>query len=912
MNQEKAKISNSFNQFLNDLTNRFRKIYESLKKKVYGVSELDEAKPIEEIQQRTDIFVVFLGLLLVSIVTWLISPTITIIALTLTFIFGIVAISLNHQVGQTGIINFGVVGFFAVGAYATALLTIMGWFWLFALIGGMIISGIVAFIVSIPSLKLREDYFAIAIITLGEIFRVAFQQEDWLVFPPSARGFYGGTRGLTPSNAIVNDIKRLLGDIPPHKAILDTIRNILVGLGIPETLPIDINFLNWFRFSAELRVANIFLISSAEARNLIFLGIIIICCIITYVIFERIYNSPIGRLNKAIREDDLAIGSLGFDVYKHKIIAMTLGSMFAGLAGGLIAYHQGSINPLDFVPLVTFIIWTVMVVGGFANHRGAIIGALVVLASQPIVVNQKANITSFFGSLMDPFLPAIVDAFIPAIQAIGIFGTIAFPTNAPLIPLGEIISLSLVVVAAILALLFIIAYRQPQEWKYRKEILYLSGFLLIITLLLHILSQIGFPTDDPLILLDVSISLSFVVVTAILALLFIIAYRQPQEWKYRKEILYLSGFLLIITLIPFILSHLPILPVLTFDFHSNITDIQFVALSIFFKELDPLLARSIALGLIMVLFLLFRPEGVLKERRIYTINSREQLEEYQENKKSQGNNFSSDSAKNQETTNSGRFDPEKELLRTENLNKSFGGITALQDVSIAVKRGPLIGIIGPNGSGKSTFFNVVTGLHDQDRNKEGKIIFDDQNITTLETHERHQLGLGRTFQQGRLFPNMTVLENLLVAPPFQIGISLKKALFRAKWIEQEKELHQRAFQILDFLDILHIWEHKTSDISGGQQKLVSLGRSLMSENKLILLDEPVAGVNPTLANKIFNRIVDLQESGEQSFVIIEHNMDVQLSYCDYIYVFNKGEIVAEGTCDQIIKDETVIEAYLGG
>ncbi|MFX1537260.1 MAG: ATP-binding cassette domain-containing protein, partial [Promethearchaeota archaeon] len=406
-----------------------------------------------------------------------------------------------------------------------------------------------------------------------------------------------------------------------------------------------------------------------------------------------------------------------------------------------------------------------------------------------------------------------------------------------------------------------------------------------------------------------------------------------------KNILYISGFLLIFTLIPFILSHLPILPVLTFDSVRNVKNIQFVVLSAFFVNLDPLLARSIALGIIMVLFLLFKPEGVLKERRIHTLNAHELIEEYRENKDAQGNTFTSDSARKQETANPGGSNPEEELLYTENLNKSFGGITALQEVSIAVKKGPLIGIIGPNGSGKSTFFNVVTGLHDQDRNKEGKIIFDDHNITTIATHERHQLGLGRTFQQARLFPNMTVLENLLVAPPFQIGTSIWEILFgkfsihkirfqifekysipiylprirrKSKWQEQEKELHQRAFQILEFLDILHIWENKASEISGGQQKLVSLGRSLMSENKLILLDEPVAGVNPVLANKIFDRIAYLQESGEQSFVIIEHNMDVQLEYCDYVYVFNKGEIVAEGTPEQISSDQAVIEAYLGG
>ncbi|MFX1534266.1 MAG: branched-chain amino acid ABC transporter permease, partial [Promethearchaeota archaeon] len=471
MDKDKLNTSNSFNKYLNDLVNQPRKIYRSILKKVYGVSNLDEAKPMPKIQRRKDLFVVFLSMLVVSIFTWVISPTITILALSLTFIFGIVAISLNHQVGQTGIINFGVVGFFAVGAYATALLSLMAWPWYFALIGGMIVSGIVAFIVSLPSLKLREDYFAIAIITLGEIFRVAFQQEDWLVYPLSDAEWYGGTRGLTPSNVIVRDFTTLFGEVPIHKAFLDFLHDLVVnGLGIPETMPLDINFFNWFNFSIILRVGDIFLISDAESRNLIFLGILILCCIATYVIFERIYNSPLGRLNKAIREDDLATESLGFDVYKHKILAMTLGSMFAGLAGGFLAFHQGSINPTDFIPLITFMLWTVMVLGGFANHRGAIIGSLVVLASQPIVVNQKGNITSFFGALMNPLLPAIVDALTDLINSsiknLGIFGTIGqlydpVENVGTLFYLEIAIPLSFILVTAVLAIIFVVAYIRP-------------------------------------------------------------------------------------------------------------------------------------------------------------------------------------------------------------------------------------------------------------------------------------------------------------------------------------------------------------------------------------------------------------------------------------------------------------------
>jgi branched-chain amino acid transport system ATP-binding protein len=155
-----------------------------------------------------------------------------------------------------------------------------------------------------------------------------------------------------------------------------------------------------------------------------------------------------------------------------------------------------------------------------------------------------------------------------------------------------------------------------------------------------------------------------------------------------------------------------------------------------------------------------------------------------------------------------------------------------------------------------------------------------------------------------------VLENLLVSAKKQKGVKIMNVL-KQNWIEEEKELHQSAFGILDFLNILHIWNNKASDISGGQQKLVSLGRSLMMQSNLILLDEPVAGVNPTLAKKVFMKIEQLQMKEGHNFVIIEHNMDVQLNFCDYLFVFDKGQVVAEGTPNEIRNNQDVLDAYLG-
>jgi branched-chain amino acid transport system ATP-binding protein len=305
---------------------------------------------------------------------------------------------------------------------------------------------------------------------------------------------------------------------------------------------------------------------------------------------------------------------------------------------------------------------------------------------------------------------------------------------------------------------------------------------------------------------------------------------------------------------------------------------------------------------------MFRPEGVFKEKQIKTIDSIQAYANYLNKKKSNDDvDFKIQKA---DSSKFGNPEASDIIIDTQSVNKTFGGVVALDNVSISVKRGSLLGIIGPNGSGKSTFFNVLTGLLEQDKNREGTIKFFDHDITTSPVYERAKYGLGRTFQQSRLFENLTVLENVLVAAKNQKGINLINAV-RKNWVEQETQLHEQAFQILEYLNILHIWNNKASDISGGQQKLVALARSLMSQSHVVLLDEPVAGVNPTLAKKIFEKIQHLYAEEKHNYVIIEHNMDVQLNFCDYIFVFNRGEIVAEGTPEEIKNNKKVLDAYLG-
>lgn len=233
------------------------------------------------------------------------------------------------------------------------------------------------------------------------------------------------------------------------------------------------------------------------------------------------------------------------------------------------------------------------------------------------------------------------------------------------------------------------------------------------------------------------------------------------------------------------------------------------------------------------------------------------------------------------------------ILETEALSKSFGALIANDQISLTVEEGEVRGIIGPNGSGKSTFFNCVTGFYSID---EGRIVFDDTEVTGFAPHEIARQGLVRTFQIVSPFEDLTVLDNLLAVYTGGYRINAEK--------------RARAREILDFLDIGHLAEDRAQEMSGGQQKLLELGRALMLEPKCILLDEPTAGVNPALQDRIVDHLREMNERGT-TFVIVEHDMKLIQEFADAVTVFDQGAIIAEGSFEDVKNDLRVREAYLG-
>lgn len=247
------------------------------------------------------------------------------------------------------------------------------------------------------------------------------------------------------------------------------------------------------------------------------------------------------------------------------------------------------------------------------------------------------------------------------------------------------------------------------------------------------------------------------------------------------------------------------------------------------------------------------------------------------------------------------------ILQADEVEKSFGGIKALDGVSLNIEENTIVGLIGPNGSGKTTLLNVISGFLTPDK---GRIYFEGRDISRLKPHEVSSLGMGRTFQLTRLFRGMTALESMLFASKQQDD-GLYSTFFNwKKVITQEKRDVARAEEILGFLEIEHHKHELTGVLSGGQQKLLSLGMVLMSDPSMVLLDEPVAGVNPSLANRIFEKII--VEKERRTFLVIEHNIDILMNFCDAVYVMNKGKIVASGTPEEIQGNEKVIEVYMGG
>ena len=254
----------------------------------------------------------------------------------------------------------------------------------------------------------------------------------------------------------------------------------------------------------------------------------------------------------------------------------------------------------------------------------------------------------------------------------------------------------------------------------------------------------------------------------------------------------------------------------------------------------------------------------------------------------------------------------KTVLRVKGLRKEFGGLVAVEDVSFEISPGEFVGLIGPNGCGKSTTFNCISGLLDQTA---GTVEVFEQDVSTKRPDEIQKLGLTRTFQHTRLWRRMTVIENLMVPPRKQFGSGLTdflQAFLRPHSSSAEGERLDKAYSVLDQLEVPHMAHNLTSERSGGQSKLVDIGRSMMGDPELLLLDEPVAGVAGPLAMKIFNNLRNIVDETGISVLIIEHNMDFILRQgVDRIIVMNEGKILMQGTPDEVRGNREVIEAYLG-
>lgn len=250
------------------------------------------------------------------------------------------------------------------------------------------------------------------------------------------------------------------------------------------------------------------------------------------------------------------------------------------------------------------------------------------------------------------------------------------------------------------------------------------------------------------------------------------------------------------------------------------------------------------------------------------------------------------------------------MLEIKNLMKSFGGLQVIYDCSLEVKAGSITGLIGPNGAGKTTLFNLLTNYHRPDR---GEIYFMGERIDRLATHKIFHKKLYRTFQIPREFAQMTVLENLMLIPASQRGESVWNTLFRPKTVRlQERAIKEKALEVLEFIELLDLKDEYAGSLSGGQKKLLELARSLMADPKLVLLDEPGAGVNPTLMKKLVANIRKLCEQKGITFFLIEHDMNLVMNLCDPVIVMSEGQKLAEGSPEEIKKDPRVLEAYLGG
>ena len=249
------------------------------------------------------------------------------------------------------------------------------------------------------------------------------------------------------------------------------------------------------------------------------------------------------------------------------------------------------------------------------------------------------------------------------------------------------------------------------------------------------------------------------------------------------------------------------------------------------------------------------------------------------------------------------------MLEVLAVSRHFGGILAVDSVSMAVRRGEIVGLIGPNGAGKTTLFNCIAGTV---RPSAGQILLGGAAIEREPAHARLGRGLGRTFQIPRPFPQMTLIENLLVAAKNQTGEHMLANWFQVARVAREERAHvERAMALLEFVALDKLAHEPARILSGGQRKLLELARIMMADPAIVLLDEPAAGVNPSLCETIISRIAEINRGGV-AFLIIEHNMDLVARLCRHVFVMASGRLLAEGAPGDVIRDSRVVEAYLGG
>lgn len=602
--------------------------------------------------------------------------------LTTVLVYGAVdamaCLALNMEFGVAGISNFGFIIFQAAGAYAAAILSmpkaatsnggfehyVLGWHlaWPLPWIGAAIVGGLLAIpFVFLVGKRLRGDFAAVGLLVSAVLLNVLVKN-----YVP----FLNGDAGISIVPA-------------PFQSHFDV-------QGYP------------YQFA--------------------YGGVAIILAIVTYYLLRRITESPYGRSLRAMRDNDIVADSLGKDLKKQRLSILILGGAIAALSGAILVGFISLWAPGAWGYAETIVLFAAIIIGGAGNHKGAVLGALLV----PLGFEE---ITRFLPPFHSPSL-------MPALEwvAIGllIIGFLWFRPNGVL----------------------------PEKRR--------------------VLS--GVPNSDPLVDSD---------------------------------------------------------------------------------EAD----TNVNIGLLED----FNFRGVLKSEPV--------------------------------------VNDHRVILSTQDLTKTFNGVAAVSKVSINIEQGRLTGIIGPNGAGKSTTLALLAGTLPL---SSGKIFYDGKDITKLQSHERAQNGLIRTFQLASEFKKLTVLENLVCAIPGQSGDTFLGSMRgRQYWGADEKEDIERAKEVLNGFGLSRYADTYAGDLSGGQRRLVEIMRALLAEPKVLLLDEPMAGVHPNLSRKIGNHLLKLVADG-MTIVMVEHDLPIMDEFCDPVIVMAEGQILAQGTMSELRTKSEVVEAYLVG